>query len=289
MKNLYPTSLAEAARWAAEAGVPVAEARFRFAQYGVLRAVASSRALSETLVFKGGNALDFVWQPNRSTKDLDFSARETDLGAEQIRELLRRSLAFAARETGIAYRVQRVRQNPPGENRTFITYDVKVGYALPDELRGRQRIERGEDVSAVVPVEISLNEPICASVGVDVDAAYLLAVSTREDIVAEKLRALLQQPIRNRSRRQDMLDVAVILRGPEDLDRAKVAEFLIRKAAARSVPVSREAFRGEEIRRRAAEGYEELATTTRSVFLPFEEAYAEVMTFVDRLDLPERL
>jgi len=33
----------------------------------------------------------------------------------------------------------------------------------------------------------------------------------------------------------------------------------------------------------------DLATTTRSVFVPFEEAYAEVMSFIDRLDLPKRL
>lgn len=289
MKNLFPTSFAETARWAAEAGVSVAEARFRFAQYGVLRAIASSKALSETLVFKGGNALDFVWQPNRSTRDLDFSARQTDLGAERIRELLAGSLARAGRETGVGYRLQRVKQNPPGEGKTFITYDVTVGYSLPDDRRSRERIERGEDVSAVVPVEISLNEPICASVGVDINAAHPLAVSTVEDIVAEKLRALLQQPIRNRSRRQDMLDIAVILRGTENPDRAKVTEYLLRKAAARDVPVSREAFRGEEIKRRAAEGYGELAATTRKTFVPFEDAYAEVMEFVKHLDLPERL
>ncbi len=289
MKNLYPTSFAKTAQWAGEAGLSVGEARFRFAQYGVLRAVASSKALSETLVLKGGNALDFVWQPNRSTRDLDFSARETDLGAERIRDLMTASLSRAGRETGIAYRVQRVRQNPPGENRTFITYDVKVGYALPDDLRSRQKIERGDDVSAVVPVEISLNEPICASVGIDIDAAYPLEVSTLEDIVAEKLRALLQQPIRSRSRRQDMLDIAVILRGGEELDHAKVAEYLIRKAAARSVPVSREAFRNQEIKERAAEGYEELVGTTRSTFIPFAEAYAEVLAFVDKLNVPNYL
>jgi len=54
--------------------VGISEARQRFAQYAVLRAVASPARLSELLVFKGGDALDFVWSPNRSTIDLDFSA-----------------------------------------------------------------------------------------------------------------------------------------------------------------------------------------------------------------------
>ena len=57
----------------------MSEARQRFAQYAVLRAVASPARLSELLVFKGGDALDFVWSPNRSTIDLDFSA---DMRAE---------------------------------------------------------------------------------------------------------------------------------------------------------------------------------------------------------------
>ena len=60
--------------WAGERGVGMSEAPRRFAQYAVLRAIASSARLSELLVFKGGNALDFVWSPNRSTIDLDFSA-----------------------------------------------------------------------------------------------------------------------------------------------------------------------------------------------------------------------
>lgn len=52
----------------------VNEGRVRFAQYAILRAIAYSDRLSRILVFKGGNALDFVWHPNRSTQDLDFSA-----------------------------------------------------------------------------------------------------------------------------------------------------------------------------------------------------------------------
>ncbi len=50
----------------------MSEARRRFAQYAVLRAIAPSARLSELLVFEGGNALDYVRSPNRSTIDLDF-------------------------------------------------------------------------------------------------------------------------------------------------------------------------------------------------------------------------
>jgi predicted nucleotidyltransferase component of viral defense system len=285
--NLYPDSFDTIGRWATENKVTVGEAKFRFAQYGILRAITASKALSDVLVFKGGNALDFVWQPNRSTRDLDFSARDPSLSTDQITKLLTPALQRAAQDTGVAFRLQRVRQNPPGPNRTFITYDITVGYGLPDDKRSRQKIERGESVSPIVPVEISLNEPICASVEVNIDGTHPLQVSSLEDIVAEKLRALLQQLIRNRSRRQDLLDIAVILREHSDLQLVQISEYLLQKGAARNVPVSRSAFRQAEIKARAAEGYEELEATTRTIFIPFAEAYVDLMALIDRLDIPE--
>lgn len=56
----YPTSFVELDSWAKKRGVTLAEARQRFAQYAILRAIASSSTLRVLLVFKGGNALDFA-------------------------------------------------------------------------------------------------------------------------------------------------------------------------------------------------------------------------------------
>lgn len=70
----YPTAFREIGFWASEHQIPLDEARRRFAQYGILRAISTSRRLHEVLAFKGGNALDFIWHPNRSTIDLDFTA-----------------------------------------------------------------------------------------------------------------------------------------------------------------------------------------------------------------------
>jgi predicted nucleotidyltransferase component of viral defense system len=84
VKLTYPTSLRGIGEWASEHAMKVTEAKFRYAQYGILQAVADSRTLSHILAFKGGNALDFVWQPNRSTRDLDFSSSDSSLTAEQI-------------------------------------------------------------------------------------------------------------------------------------------------------------------------------------------------------------
>lgn len=290
MSMLYPSSLQGISQWARDHNMSVSVARLRFAQYVMLRAVTSSRALSTLLVFKGGNALDFVWQPNRSTLDLDFSTvlEVTDVDAEgkRLAELFTRALAVVEREFGVFSRLVRVERQPPGPDKTFVTYQIRVAYALPDQLPLRRRMEADPRWAPQgIDLEISINEPICADQQFDIAGTNPLRVCTVEDIVAEKLRVLLQQTIRNRTRPQDLLDIAVVLRTRPTLDRALVADFLARKAAARNVPVTRTAFRDPQLMDRAYQGYGELEATTRSLFIPFEEARALLYDFVDSLDI----
>lgn len=291
MKALYPKSFTDIRIWAEGAGVAILEARIRFAQFAILRAIASSRTLSSALVLKGGNALDFVWQPNRSTIDLDFSV---DMGAlEQppsealIRRLFEPALDISTRDLAVAFKVYKIDQQPPGPNKTFITYRVKIGYVLPDEKAALARMQKGIPVSTTIPVDISLNEPICSDAKVDVAGTFRLRVSEIEDIVAEKLRALLQQRIRNRFRRQDLLDIAVTWRSHPEIDLARVSAFLLEKAKARGVPVSRAAFFDPALAERARESYDGLRKTTRAMFVPFDEALDILRKLVTALDIPD--
>lgn len=163
MPGYYPEALDTLRAWATANGVLVSEARVRFAQYGVLRSIASSRELGALLVFKGGNALDFIWEANRSTRDLDFSVdmsvSSITFSADRLASLLVPALDVTARVLGIAYRLHKIEQQPPGEGKTFITYEARIGYALPDEIRLRERLTAGSPSPNVVPLEISLNEP----------------------------------------------------------------------------------------------------------------------------------
>jgi len=129
---------------------------------------------------------------------------------------------------------------------------------------------------------VSLNEGVCEDEPIDTAGVHPLRVSSCEDIVAEKLRSLLQQPVRNRYRRQDLLDIAATCRR-RSLDTVKVADFLRRKAAARDIAVSRSAFRDPEVKRRAAQDYDGLASTTRALFVPLEEAWVALLALIDAL------
>jgi hypothetical protein len=296
MSGHYPASFSAILSWSNQNGATVEEGQVRFVQGAILRAVAASRPLNRALVFKGGNALDFVWYPNRSTQDLDFSADMAALDPAwdlarigvYLRDSLERALAATAAQLGLMLRMQHFEQQPPGTpTKPFITYSGTVGYALPNHQAIAARMRLGRPSPLIVPFDISLNERICATAPIVLAGPQPLRVSTAEDIVAEKLRALLQQALRNRTRRQDLLDIAVLLRAGVPLDPARVASYLLRKAAARDVPVSRAALLAPDLFARAGVDYDQLASTTRRVFIPLPEARALVQAFIVALPLPE--
>jgi predicted nucleotidyltransferase component of viral defense system len=148
----------------------------------------------------------------------------------------------------------------------------------------------GQPSLLAIPVEISINEPIGADRRLSLTGIETLRVSTPEDIVAEKLRAFLQQKgeIRNRRRPQDLLDIAHLLQRNQPLNRDDVSSFLLKKAEARNVSVSKAAFRDPELTERSRYGYEELHNTVRESFVEFDQALTLLHAFVDQLKIPER-
>ncbi len=288
----YPSSFQGIPAWSTITATPIQDARVRFVQFVLLCGIASEPDLRDALVFKGGNALDFVLQPNRSTIDLDFSLDMTmDSGlanAESLRSAISTGLRRVAPLYGCRLAVHSIRQNPRGSDRSFVTFQIRVGYALPDQLQLLVRMANDQTSPHVLPIEVSINEPIFESTTFTIDERFGdLRISTLEDIVGEKLRAFLQQSVRNRNRSQDVLDLAVAIRTHTTLNRDQVASALILKADAREVPVSRIAFQSPDLARRASADYDALAGTTRTMFIPFEEALAIVLAFVDELPIPE--
>lgn len=288
MKDLYPRSFQELTTWCRSNGISANEGRERFVQYGVLLAISRSNTLRELLVFKGGNALDFIWLPNRSTQDLDFTARATQLDPKRLETTFANALKVAEVETGIRFRVQRVEQMPRGSNRTRATFRVSIGYALSDDHANQRRIDLGAASRVSLPVEVSTNEVVCAAEPVRLDpAGDNLMVATIEDIAAEKLRALLQQVTRNRRRKQDLLDLAAMIKQGTELNPLRLREFLRQKARAREIEPTTEAFRNEEVWTRAGYDYEQLKGRTRVLFVPFDEAKCLVLDLVNKLGLEE--
>ena len=285
-----PVSLSDLPRWQSANRVSSGEARNRLAQFVVLDCIAGS-SLAGEMAFKGGNALRFVYQNRRSTIDLDFSSVAGFPDDESvIRNSLGVALEAAAGRHGIRIRCQSVRRNPKGTvGHHFPTYQITLGFAFPGERHFINFDADPRPLPTIVELEISLNEMICETVEVPLgeDSSRRLQVCSLEDIIAEKLRSLLQQPIRNRTRKQDVLDIATVWRRhAANLDIAKMSDFLLRKCSSRKVIAEKSKF-NEEIRIRALTDYDQLRTDAGDSFIPFDEAWQTVLALVRQLTIPD--
>ena len=290
MMTAYPKSFGEIPSYAKREGLDESVARQRFAQYGLLRAFSYSKELSSALALKGGNALNAFWIPNRSTKDLDFSMNKA-MSLNDFETKLKGTFRRVQDDLGIIFRVQRGSQdiddNPPG-GPTFPILRLRIAFALEDEYDLGRKLEAAEPTphSNFVPLEIAFGECVCETVPVEVNGHFSLQLCTVADIMAEKLRSLLQQVTRKTTRKQDVLDLAVVLQSGTPIDIRKVSEFLRQKAPVRNVEATKSALRDPAVKERASIDYASLRQTAK-VFIPFEEASALVMGLVDSLLIPD--
>lgn len=115
---------------------------------------------------------------------------------------------------------------------------MKVCFQLPGD-RYYQNFDERPSFSEIVELEISLNDVLCEAFERKLtESRKPLRVCSLEDILAEKLRALLQQLIRGRNRPQDVYDVASRMRergGKVDVEkvtRHRAEEELLRRRGA---------------------------------------------------------
>ena len=284
----YPTSIAELSAWRKANQATAEEARRRLVQFVVLASIAASAELVNRLALKGGNALHFVHGNLRSTLDLDFTA-ESDFpdNAGAIRGFLDAALKAAERQFQVKARCQSVNRNPKKPEATLPTYAIKVCFQMPGD-RYYQNFDERKSFAEVVELEISLNDVLCETIQAKLSAnSEPVRVCSLEDILAEKLRALLQQLIRKRNRPQDVYDIASRMRDFRDtVDVAKVSKYLLDKSRARGIAPKKGSY-NNEVRAFAAAVYDVEIKANAKVFIPFDEAWAEVLALVARLSLPE--
>jgi len=295
MDPRHPQRADEIREWCKAYRLPIRAGRLRFAQREVLRAI-GAHSVKSLLSFKGGNALRIMHENPRGTIDLDFTAQasvpnDLDWFRDQVNDALSYDgLWREPSDRGIRMKILSVTRNPDRSNATFPTFQLKVGFSIRgDRLFDRELFENRQRISEVVELEISLNDVVSASTEriVDDKEAETINTCTIEDIMAEKLRSLLQQPIRRLNRRQDVFDLAYQWRGRKgQLDRAKIRIYMVSKCEARDIDASRSAF-DNEIRVMASEGYERLRDDTGDAFIEFDEAWSLVMELVSAIDLPE--
>ena len=233
----------------------------------VLSAIGGLPGYGSRIFLKGGILMALVYQSPRGTADMDFT---TDLTAspdlpEKLRESINKELPRAAARLGfpdLVLRVQTVKEQPrpfKTADLRFPALDVTIAYAKRGS-RGERHVTGGHG-SNIVELEVSFNEPIHAIEIVRFGAqgpsfsAYALT-----DLIAEKFRALLQQVLRNRYRRQDVYDIAFLAERfpPDEGERAAILESFRDKCAARGIAPTVDSISNPEVSARARAEWETL-------------------------------
>ncbi|HET6566952.1 MAG TPA: nucleotidyl transferase AbiEii/AbiGii toxin family protein [Rhodothermales bacterium] len=257
------------------------------ARLAVLDTMAGQPVLWNDYVLKGGLALYYAYESPRRSYDLDFTslttfkkkkAPETDELLRAFCPVLDEGLAESAAKHGFHLLQscwQRLSEQMP------ILY-VRVGYV--EDAAERDLCRR------YVEMQVTLSEVVCEARTAH-RSGVPVHVPSLEDVLAEKLKALLQQVTRGIHRPQDLFDVwYYTLARPQPVDADKVTRFLLAKTAQwpEVQPVTRARFQDLRLLERASTGYAQMAADLApGVRLPPpSEAYAALLRFADRLDLP---
>jgi predicted nucleotidyltransferase component of viral defense system len=238
---------------------------------------------------KGGILMALHYDSPRFTTDIDFSTPDsfTEKAEAEVVALLKDRLAVVSDETGydIDCRLQGWKVKP-SRSKTYVSIYMSVGYAE----RGRPehtKLIRGQSPHTV-SLDYNFRESIPQVEEVAIGADGTLRVYALPTLMAEKFRSLLQQPMRNRNRRQDVFDIFHLLQERESLHidacRRTVLGDLLIKCADRDVPVNRAALSQPEVRDRAFKEYDTLAAEVDGALPPFDEAFAVVEKYY--LSLP---
>ena len=210
----------------------------------LLAGIAEQPALRDNLVFKGGTALrKCYFGEYRFSEDLDFSALEGTPAGDEMEHSLDEACATAVQlldeyaPVEVTCERYRERQPHPGGQEAFT---IRARLPWHNRLQTRVMIEVTVDERILWPIEKRL---LIHNYGEPLRAA--LQVYPLEEIVAEKLRALLQQADLlekrgwSRSRARDYYDLWRVLRTyGESMDWVNFNPRLREKCALRGVAFS---------------------------------------------------
>jgi hypothetical protein len=274
--------------WVAKASTD--KKNFREAVHIILTAIGQSTALRTKMIMKGGMLMALRYESSRFTKDADFSTRElyvqgneTELIAELDAQI---ALATAELPYDTSCRIQRSELKPVGADKTFPTLALNIGYAPKSNARAISRL-LAKQSPTIVQIDYSYNESVLdVEVLQLVDGAELRAYSL-VNLMAEKYRSLLQQTIRNRNRRQDIYDLALLLNHVDHWtqpERTMLKSLIVASAEPKGIQAQADSMSDPKIMEMAAKGYEDMAAEVDGPLPAFDDIYQQVLKFYE--DLP---
>ena len=247
----------------------------------VLTAIGLAPSLHTNLVLKGGAAMALAFKSTRVTGDVDFTSMvEPAELAEKLTPELNELLPKTAIKLGyldLLCQVQSVKKMPRAENfedHDFPALRVRIGSAKRGTAEAA-RLAEGK-ASRVLDVEISFRDHVYTFQELNLmGAGVAVRAFTIHELIAEKFRALLQQPVRKRNRRQDVYDIAFLIDDHDFSgdDKATILTTLIEKCRSRGIDAKQDSIDDPEIKQRAQADWDTLALEIGDL-PPFDERFA---------------
>jgi predicted nucleotidyltransferase component of viral defense system len=263
------------------------EKELRQAVHTILSAIASDSNLKANMILKGGILLAIRYKSHRFTTDIDFSTekpRGGEITEDGVRKSLDSSLAQMVEELdyGLDCRVQSSKLQPKPKDRksTYPSIKMTVGYAY----KGTSQHKRLLSLKSlnIVSIDYSLNEATPNIEDLKLNFKEGILTYSLTDLIAEKYRSLLQQVSRNRSRRQDVYDLNLLVERLGDIDsfeRIKILDSLIIKSKAREIEPDINSFEDPELKSRAQKDYHTLEDEIEGELPDFDELFKKVADF----------
>jgi predicted nucleotidyltransferase component of viral defense system len=262
------------------------EKELRQAVHTILSAIASDSDLKANMILKGGILLAIRYKSHRFTKDIDFST-ERPLGGEitedGIRQSLDSSLVQMVEELDydLDCRVQSSKLQPKDRKSTYPSIKMTVGYAY----KGTPQHKRLLSLKSlnIVSIDYSLNEATPNIEDLKLNLKEDILTYSLTDLIAEKYRSLLQQVSRNRTRRQDVYDLNLLIERFGDInnfERGKILNSLIVKSKTRlKIAPDINSFEDPELKSRAKKDYHTLKDEIEGELPDFDELFQKVADF----------
>jgi len=208
-----------------------------------------------------------VYKSPRQTADIDFTAEfdPSDSLLDELNQDLNGEMKRSAANLGypdFVCKVQSLKKKPRPQGfdkMQFPAIEMKVAYAKRDT-RSHMKLERG-DCPTTLRVEVSFNEPVEAIELIQLGHDSTIHAYGFAELIAEKIRALLQQVKRDRGRCQDVYDIAFLVKDTEfqDSEKQYILERLIKKSHARDIHPDQDAIGQPDIKDRARKGWKTLS------------------------------
>lgn len=275
--------LTDIPRWVEEAATPT-QRGFRRAIHCVLDAIATDERLRQLLCMKGGILMALHYDSPRFTTDVDFSNPSpfTAEAEKEVVALLSQALVNTPERLGYDIDCRLQSHEPdPGRDKTYVNLKMKIGYAEKGTAIHRRLM------SGMSPQVISIDYNFCESIPeveeVEISEDGTLRVYGLPTLVAEKFRSLLQQPSRNRTRRQDVFDLNyLLLNRPalhEEGSKRLVVSDIRTKCADREMKVDIASFDDPQVRELSEKDYQTLETELPGQLPDFNEIFEAVSAY----------